>query len=678
MTPSLKLRSGDHLVREGVRHKVLSRSKDGQINLLRVSDETLSSVPERTLLQEYGVGLLQIDRRQEVLSERALQILETDTGDLVEAARAKAEFRLPFVREMLRDRRRRWSNKALQELIDKVRQQENLPKAPSSRSLRRWAERAIALGFEELGDVRILVPRNHACGGTQPKFAAQVLTIMDSVIQDLVMLPEPVSGAEAYLEFKGRLNRKQQELSATLLSAAPTLLEPSKRTFYRKLKAISQETLAIAREGRLEADKKHSLVGLGPQGDHLLHEVEVDHTLADIIVVCPHTGVPIGRPTITIAVDRWSRMIVGIHIGLEAAGWRAVMLCLRNGILPKEHLLEVDPGDLRAKGHWPAMGLMKTLVLDNGPEFHCAALRNAALEFGITLQFCPAGQPRYKGKTERLFRRMNVEVFHTLAGTTFSNPAQRGSYDSKANAFLTVDQLRAIVHRWVTDVYCNTPHSFTKQAPNERWEEGLRLIGGVTLPSSAADVMLALAQVEYRRLTRKGIELYGLHYCEPRSVHLRELLNHPDAPKAVKVRIDPDNLGTVHVEDYREPGLYVPVACTDRGYAEGMTIAEHHMVAARARAQLKARQVATMGMLIEAKASLRADIGRVRNAGKLTATRLNTIFPDATGKVTDVGEDGKAIPQTGLPVSVAARRPTARPVPQVVQAPRRGEFGVSF
>ncbi|WP_426954581.1 hypothetical protein [Muricoccus radiodurans] len=677
MTPKLSLRRGDHLIREGVRFKVLRRAKDGSVNLERTDDDTMSSVPEDQLIREYGEGQLEIDRRQEVVQGPAAQLLEGDFASLSEAAKAKAEFRVPFVRKMLEDRRRQWSNRDLATLIECVRQEKGFKKGPSPRSLRRWANRAIALGFDQLPDVRILVPRNHACGGSHDKFGAEVQSIMDGVIDDLVMVPEKTSGSDAYLEIRARISAKEAELKTRFGASAPSLPVPSKRTFYRRLGSISEEAISLARDGRLETDRNHSLVGRGPQGDYLLHEVEIDHTPIDVIVVCPLTGIPIGRPTVTIALDRWSRMIVGVHVGLEGPGWHAAMMCLRNAILPKTTLLGVDREDLRARYPWDAMGIMDVLVLDNGPEFHSAALRSAAKELGITLQYCPAGQPRYKGKVERLFRRANVELFHTLPGTTFSNSAMRGKYDSKAEARLTVTDVRALVHQWIADIYCRTPHSFTKQTPNERWAEGLRQRGGVSLPNSAADVMLSLANAEYRRLTSKGIELYGLHYSNPRDPRLRALLNHPDRPQAFKVRVGSENLGTVHVEDFREPGHYVPVPCIDRKYAEGLSLGEHHAIMARTRMNLKARQAATMAMLTESKAKLRAAIAQVRQAGNLSSTKLNAIYPALTGKITDIGEDGNPVPVASGAAPVAPPRKAEPQGPVVLDMPQR-KFAISF
>lgn len=686
MTPMLRLRANDHLVRNGIRFRVLSRAKDGKINLFNMTSEATSAEHEATLLKEYIEQTLRIERRKGALSEKAQMLLEADFSDQSEKAKTAAEFRLPFVREMLKERRRRWSNADLEALIERVCRQmreeavaagkEPIKKAgPSPRSLRRWADRALALGFEDLADVRILVPRNHACGGKRDAFGDEVQTIMDGVVDDLLMVATPCPKNEAYRHLAYLVGKEQERLRKKYADDSIVLRIPSLRTFYRRLNDISEEQKTLTVFGRVEADRKHSLVGRGPQGGYLLHEVEVDHTIMDIIVICPVTGVPIGRPTITVALDRWSRMIVGVHVGLDAPGWRATMMCLRNAILPKEGLLACDPEDLRAANPWQAMGVMDFLILDNAPEFHSAALRSAALELGITLVYCPAGKPKYKGKTERLFRRMNVELIHQLAGTTFSNPTMRGKYDSKAEASLTLDQLRAFVHRWIADIYCEKEHSFTKMTPNDRWNLGLQERNGVSLPESADKLMVSLAEVEYRKLTSKGVELYGLHYSNPRDAQLRAMFNAPDAPKAVKVRVNSDDLGTVKVEDFRQPGFYIEVPCIDAHYASGLSLAEHHQIAARARIALKARQSVTIAMLAESKAKLREDVERVREARELTSTKMNATYPAPTGKITDIGEDGEPIP---TPKASPARRQMRDNQSSQLLVLRRRTSGTSF
>ncbi len=667
MHHTLNLRRNHILQRSGVPYRVVGRAKDGRLNLMNVNDETLASVHDDDLVDEYSRGLMQIDRRLVTLSDRAQSLLDRNLSGLPEKTRRQAEFRLPFVKAMISEGRRRLSNAAIASLIERIFSAERAPRPdlferpPSVRSVRRWTSRAMQLGFPEINDLRILIPRNHACGGRYDRFAAEVVTLMDHVIDDLIMVPTHTTTREAYEHFL-----VQAQAKANLLAPhAKDLKLPSLRTFQRRVATISDNEVTSARYGDEEANRRHSLVGRGPQGNYLLHEVEIDHTLADVIVVSEGSRVPIGRPTLTVALDRWSRMIVGVHIGLEAPGWRAAMLCLRNSILPKNMLLADDPADLRPQGTWPAMGLMDVLVTDNGPEFHGAALHHALQELGITLQLCPAGQPRYKGKTERLFRRMNVEFFHQLPGTTFSNPQQRGAYNSEKEATLTLRELRALLHRWIVDVYCAKPHSFTKQTPHERWTEGVRL-RPVTLPSSADAVMKALALVEYRRLTRKGVELYCLQFSDPRSQELAAMLNDPELPPAVKVKVNPDDLGTVYIEDFRGSRGYIEVPCTAPDYARGLTLAEHDLACARVRARLKARQKATMQMLVEARSSIRSDVAKLRGEKKLTSKKLNAVFP-AKGRLLDVDDSGETTPTTrvpGLPIATAeAWRSAQRSLP---------------
>lgn len=663
MGTMLKLRRNQVLVREEERFVVVGRATDCAVNLRRESDDSLSCVPEATLIAEFERSALTFSRRRDEASESVKRLTSGDYGDVPAKGRAEAERRNRYLRAIGSLTHFRMSNSKLTQLIAEVAKAHDDEDPPCGKTVRRWVARAIANGFEEVRDLRVLVPRNHACGGDQDKFGPVVRSIVDDVIDELVMAPEKTTVSDCHLLLTKLIDEKQK----TLKKGAPKLVTPSKRTFYRIVQAISAEARTEALEGKLKARNKHGLVGLGPQGDYVLHEVEIDHTRLDIIVVCPETGLPIGRPTITLALDRWSRMIVGVYVSLEAAGWRPAMMCLRISILPKATLLAQDPEDLRTSGEWPAMGLFDRLILDNGAEFHSEDLMNAAGQLGFELQYCPAGQPRYKGKCERLFRRLNAELIHTLPGTTFSNPRMRGKYDSKKNACLTLAQLRAAIHRWVVEIYVKTPHTKTKETPLERWRRGVNARGGLDFPDSVDEVIRSLAEVEHRTLTKKGVELHGLHYSCRLDADLRAMLNDPARPSKVKVRVDRGNIGYVMVEDFRSRGRYITVPCTDLDYAQGMSVDEHLMVAARVREAVKGKRALTMNELRDAKAKLRADVEEIRRAGRLAGARLNHVFP-AAGKVTDIGEDG-------LPVKapLALTREAAQPVVQIPRpmSPRR-------
>jgi putative transposase len=93
--------------------------------------------------------------------------------------------------------------------------------------------------------------------------------------------------------------------------------------------------LIANRFGRVNADRAIKNLGVGPQGDYPLGEVEVDHTLLDIIVVHENGETPLGRPWLTGLIDRYSRMIIGLAISFAPPSWVSVMEGLRVAVLPK-------------------------------------------------------------------------------------------------------------------------------------------------------------------------------------------------------------------------------------------------------------------------------------------------------------------------------------------------------
>lgn len=225
-------------------------------------------------------------------------------------------------------------------------------------------------------------------------------------------------------------------------------------------------------------------------GDHLLRQVEVDHMRADITVVCPRTREPIGQPTITLAVESWSRMITGVEVALDASRGRSTMACLRNSMLPKQALLAEDPREFRAEGEWPAEGVPETIAFDAAPEFDSPALRRMAMEFGIRLDRHPFGGIRWKSGFERVFRRLNKELLQTLPGAMHPNASASAEPRPGAPALLTLDELRAAIHRWVVDVYQKTPQRDVGGTPLERWTRGAAASGGVPLPPHEEEVTI--------------------------------------------------------------------------------------------------------------------------------------------------------------------------------------------
>jgi len=120
-----------------------------------------------------------------------------------------------------------------------------------------------------------------------------------------------------------------------------------------------------------------------------------------------------------------SRFVTGFQVSLDRPSSLTVALALTQAVLPKEGWLS----DRQLELSWPAAGLPEALHLDNAAEFKAEALERGTPEYGVRLFYRPPGRPHYGGHIERLIGTMMGAV-HLLPGTTFSDPAQKGSYRS--------------------------------------------------------------------------------------------------------------------------------------------------------------------------------------------------------------------------------------------------------
>ncbi len=181
--------------------------------------------------------------------------------------------------------------------------------------------------------------------------------------------------------------------------------------------------------------------GAPPEVGALLEQVQVDHTMIDVIVVDERDRLPIGRPYLTAAIDVCSRCLVGMVVTLEAPSAVSVGLCLAHVCCDKRPWLD----GLEVEVAWPMSGKPSQLYLDNAAEFKSEALRRGCEQHGITLAYRPPGQPHYGGIVERVIGT-EMGMVHELPGTTFSGPAERGGYDAEGRAALTLRELE----RWLT------------------------------------------------------------------------------------------------------------------------------------------------------------------------------------------------------------------------------------
>ena len=245
----------------------------------------------------------------------------------------------------------------------------------------------------------------------------------DTVIRELI---------ETMLPDKRRFTNETIVREVRARCVREGIAPPSAATIRRRLKNAP----AAMRRQRGEAVRcVRPLVGETPPAAYPLAAVQMDHTLADIILVDPVERLPIGRPWLTAAIDIFSRCVAGFHIDLESPSATTVGLCLTHIATDKAAWL----ADRGIDAEWPLQGKPEWIGVDNAREFKSQAFQRGCDQHGIVIAYRPPGQPHYGGVVERVLGTM-MGLVHEAPGTTRSNPQDRGSYDSQGKACLTLEE----------------------------------------------------------------------------------------------------------------------------------------------------------------------------------------------------------------------------------------------
>ncbi|MCB1769199.1 MAG: DDE-type integrase/transposase/recombinase [Candidatus Competibacteraceae bacterium] len=411
-------------------------------------------------------------------------------------------------------------------------------------TLYRWLNR-----FKTSGQRSALLPDHRNGGRGQSRLSDATETLLSASIEDHYLTAQKPSVAATYQELRRRC--RQADVKA-----------PHVNTLRARIARIAGPVRLGRREGaRTARDRYDPVTGSFPNADWPLAMIQIDHTLADVLVVDDRQRLPIGRPTLTVAIDVFSRGVVGFYLALDPPCALSVGLCLAQAILPKETWLARHGIDTP----WPIGGLMDCVHADNAPEFRGAMVQRACAEYGIDLHWRPVGRPHFGGHIERLCGTLN-QAIHTLPGTTFSNPAARGDYPSEQKAAMTLDELERWLAVYITQVYHQKLHHGIGMSPLKKYEQGLlgnpERLGGGRRPLPADPERLRLDFLPY---VERTVQPYGLRIDEIYYYHdvLKPWIHaaRPGAaraPRTFVVRRDPRDISTVFFFD-PELKQYFPI-----------------------------------------------------------------------------------------------------------------------
>ena len=357
-------------------------------------------------------------------------------------------------------------------------------------------------------------------------------------------LPEPVERIIRELLQKRFLTKQKRSLAAfhrEVAQACKTqkLPVPARNTVAQRIAGLHPAKIARSRGGQDAARPLQGAGGIPPEVTMPLEQVQIDHTVIDLIVVDERDRQPIGRPFLTLAIDVFTRCVLGMVVTLEAPSAVSVGLCLAHAACDKRPWLE----GLNVEMDWPMSGKPRLLYLDNAAEFKSEALRRGCEQHGIRLDYRPPGQPHYGGIVERIIGTAMQMIHDELPGTTFSNPGQRGEYDSEKMATLTLRELE----RWLAlavGTYHGSVHNGLLQPPAARWAEAVERVGVPAVVTRPTAFLVDFLPVIRRTLTRTGFVIDHIHYYADA---LKPWIARRERLPAFLIRRDPRDISRIWV-----------------------------------------------------------------------------------------------------------------------------------
>lgn len=370
--------------------------------------------------------------------------------------------------------------------------------------------------------------RGSSSGGKGKKrISPAIESIIDDVLKTLYLTRQRRSRSVVTREIRKRC-------------LAAGLEPPCYNTVEARIELLDPMLVARKRQGGTAARRLQSAAGETPPSAGPLEIVQMDHTKVDVIVVDEVLREPIGRPSLTLAIDVFTRCIVGMLLTFESPSALSVGLCLVHAVTDKSAWLERLGLDIRM---WPMNGKPKRIHVDNGPEFHSEALKRGCEQYRIERDYRPKGQPHFGGIIERVIGTA-MAMAHQVPGTTFSNAKERGTYRSEKTASLTLGELE----KWLAlaiGTYHGSIHSSLSETPAALWKRSVE-VWPIAEVADREAFLINFLPVVRRRIMRSGFVIDHITYFGD---VLKPWIARRDRLQQFIIRRDPRDLSRIWVLD---------------------------------------------------------------------------------------------------------------------------------
>ncbi|WP_313602826.1 Mu transposase C-terminal domain-containing protein [Rhizobium sp.] len=384
--------------------------------------------------------------------------------------------------------------------------------------------------------------------------------------------PDQNTMKECWEEMRDENDRRMRE-------GLTTYRLPSLTTFQRLVKEGNDFLNEAGRSrNRERIERKYAFAKQGLQVTRPLQVVEMDDKEVDLVVMFTKNElwdrlhddvkkkiVDIGRVNICVALDAYSRSVLGMKIIKGAPTAASAVDTLAMVAQNKDHISAL----VGAVTGWPQCGTPEAIHTDAGSNFVSGRFELSVMLFSGRHRIPPSKHPHLRARLERFFRTINQRYTPLFSAQTFSNPLMKDEYDSKKYVHLTEEEFAALLVRLIVDCYHNTKHRSLGMTPLEAWYRGSQFGNGGIMPPPDAETYRGIFGITLSRsIGNTGIYIAGNIYSSHKLLEVRKKWFRAK----LIVRLNEQDIGSISVK-HRRLNSWIEVPAVFDGL-KGVTLAE--------------------------------------------------------------------------------------------------------
>ncbi|ENP0871621.1 DDE-type integrase/transposase/recombinase [Vibrio parahaemolyticus] len=249
---------------------------------------------------------------------------------------------------------------------------------------------------------------------------------------------------------------------------------------------------------------------------------EIDATIADIYLVDDNdSDKVIGRPTIYMVIDVFSRMVAGFYIGFDNPSFPVAMKALICSFDSKVKACAEYGIDI-SEEQWPCVGIPDVLLADRG-ELMSHQANYLVDAIGVRLESAPPRRGDAKGIVERSFGTLQAKFKPYMPGVVTGNKVKKhGERDYRVEAAVARSDFIEILLYSILAHNLNKPLEKYDRAPDmpeslpsipiELWRWGLQHRTGRLRAIDTDIAKILLLPRQKVTVSELGIKLWGLTY----------------------------------------------------------------------------------------------------------------------------------------------------------------------